>query len=128
MHRYLLDASAILAFMSHEPGADRVRAVLLTGEAGVSAVNLHEVAAKLISRGMSSIDAEFQCRSMGLEVIAADEEVAFAAAGLVPLTRALGLSLGDRMCLATAMRDGAIAMTADRVWASMPDITMEVIR
>ena len=128
MHRYLLDASAILAFMSHEPGADRVRAVLLTGEAGVSAVNLHEVAAKLISRGMSSIDAEFQCRSMGLEVIAADEEIAFAAAGLVPLTRALGLSLGDRTCLATAKRDGSIAMTADRVWASMPDITMEVIR
>jgi len=128
MHRYLLDASAILAFMSREPGADRVRAVLLTGEAGVSAVNLHEVAAKLISRGMSRIDAEFQCRSMGLEVIAADEEVAFAAAGLVPLTRALGLSLGDRMCLATAKRDGSIAMTADRVWASVPDVAVEVVR
>ncbi|BDU70978.1 type II toxin-antitoxin system VapC family toxin [Mesoterricola silvestris] len=128
MRRYLLDASAILAFMSNETGADKVRAVILAGQAGVTAVNISEVAAKLVSRGLSSVDAEFQCRSMGLDILDVDEGIAFAAAALIPITQPLGLSLGDRVCLATAARDACVAMTADKAWARVPGANVEVIR
>lgn len=128
MRRYILDASAILAFMTNETGADKVRAVIQAGRAGVTTVNLSEVAAKLISRGMSSADAEFQCRSMGLNILDVDDEIALAAAALVPFTQPLGLSLGDRICLATATRDACIAMTADKAWANTPGVTVDVIR
>ncbi|MEI6415563.1 MAG: TolC family protein [Pseudomonadota bacterium] len=113
MRRYLLDASAVLAFMSNETGAEKVRAVLLEGQAGVTAINISEVAAKLIARGLSSVEAEFQCRSMGLDILETDEGIAFAAAALVPFTQPLGLSLGDRVCLATAARDAIELALAD---------------
>lgn len=128
MRRYLLDASAILAFMSHETGADKVRTVIQTGRAGVTAVHISEVAAKLVYRGMSSADAEFQCRSMGLDILGVDEANAFDAAALVPFTQPLGLSLGDRICLATAARGAWVVMTADQAWASVPGVNVEVIR
>ncbi len=128
MRRYLLDASAVLAFMSNEPGAARVREVIQAGEADITAVNISEVAAKLVARGMSSADAELQCRSMGLDIIAVDAGIAFAAAALIPFTQPLGLSLGDRICLATARQDAAIAVTADKAWAKITGIIVEVIR
>lgn len=128
MRRYILDASAILAFMANETGADKVRVVIQAGRAGVTTVNISEVAAKLISRGMSSVDAEFQCRSMGLDILDVDDGIAFAAAALVPFTQPLGLSLGDRVCLATAAREACIAMTADKAWASVPGVNVDVIR
>lgn len=128
MRRYLLDASAVLAFMSNEPGAARVREVIQAGEADITAVNISEVAAKLVARGMSSADAELQCRSMGLDIIAVDAGIAFAAAALIPFTQPLGLSLGDRICLATARQDAAIAVTADKAWAKITGVIVEVIR
>ena len=128
MRRYLLDASAILAFMSNETGADKVRAVLLTGQAAVSAINISEVAAKLVARGLPSMDAEFQCRSLGLTILEVDEDLAFAAAALMPLTQPLGLSLGDRICLATSIRDDSMALTADKAWANVAGASVEVIR
>ena len=128
MRRYLLDASAVLAFMSNEPGAARVREVIQSGEAGITAVNISEVAAKLVARGMSSTDAELQCRSMGLDINEVDAGIAFAAAALIPFTQPLGLSLGDRICLATAGQDAAIAVTADKAWAKITGVVVEVIR
>lgn len=128
MRRYLLDASAILAFMSHGTGADQVRAVIQAGQAGVTAVNISEVAAKLVARGLSCANAEFQCRSLGLDIIAVDEGIAFAAAALMPFTQKLGLSLGDRICLAAAAQEACTAMTADQAWAKVPGVKVQVIR
>lgn len=128
MRPYLLDASAILAFMSNEAGADRVRAVIQTGQAGVTTVNLSEVAAKLVSRGLPSVDAEYQCRALGLDIIDVDDMIAFAAAALIPFTQPLGLSLGDRICLATSARDASVAMTADKAWTGVLGVKVEVIR
>lgn len=127
-HRYLLDASAILAFMSNEVGADKVRAVIQAGQAKVTAVNISEVAAKLVSRGLPSMDAKFQCQSMGLDIIDVDEEIAFAASALIHFTQPLGLSLGDRICLAAATQNACIAMTADKAWGNVPGVNVEVIR
>ena len=54
---------------------------------------------------------------------------AFAVGHLRPTTRALGLSLGDRACLALAAELGAVAVTTDREWAkSDVGAVVEVIR
>jgi len=128
MPTHILDASAVIALMAREPGADRVRELIRAGGAGISAVNASEVAAKLIARGAQPAAAEYQCRSMGLEFITVDSAIAFAAAALFPVTSALGLSLGDRVCLATAAARGVPAVTADQAWARLTGVTVEVIR
>lgn len=128
MPTHILDASAVIALMNREPGADRVRNLIRLGSAGISTVNASEIATKLISRGVPASAAEAQCRSMGLEFIPVDPEIAFSAASLLPMTQPLGLSLGDRICLATAAKSGAPAVTADKAWAMIPGVTVEVIR
>jgi ribonuclease VapC len=128
MLTHVLDASAVIALMAREPGAERVRELIRAGGEGISAVNISEVAAKLVARGAEPAAAEHQCRSMGLEFIAVDSAVAFAAAAFLPIPSALGLSLGDRICLATAANCGVPAVTADKVWARLTGVTVEVIR
>jgi ribonuclease VapC len=50
-------------------------------------------------------------------------------AKLRPETRHIGLSLGDRACLALAQRLGARALTADQQWTKLNlGIPIEVIR
>lgn len=128
MPSHLLDASAVLALLAGEPGSGRVRELILAGTAGIASANLAEVAGKLIARGLEPGLAARQCRLLGLECVPLDEEIAFAAAGLLPRTQPLGLSLGDRVCLATARRHGVPAVTADRTWAGLPEVQVEVIR
>ena len=128
MNGYVVDASAVLAFFNKEPGADRVQAILQSGEAVITAVNLAEVAGKFIALGMPPARAEALCSSLELPVLAVDARTAYSAAALAPLGLSLGLSLGDRVCLAAAMLEGRTALTADRAWTQVPGITTELIR
>jgi PIN domain nuclease of toxin-antitoxin system len=128
MTSHILDASAVIALLSREPGADRVRELIRSGSAGISTLNIAEVASKLIARGADRDAAERQCRSLGLDFVAVDADTAFAAAALLPATQSLGLSLGDRVCLATADIRGVPAVTADRAWANLKGPVVEVIR
>lgn len=116
MARYLLDASALLAWIQREPGADVVDKAL--PEAAVSSVNLAEVGAKLSDFGVParklSAALDFE-----IEVISFDAQSAMEAGRLRSGTRRLGLSLGDRCCLATAKQYGLIALTTDRDWSSL---------
>jgi PIN domain nuclease of toxin-antitoxin system len=115
----VLDASAVLAVILEEPGAGQVEA-LLPG-AKVSAVNVGEVAAKLRDLGMPEATVETVLGGLQIEVRAHDREGALAAGFLRPATRAAGLSLGDRACLALAAALGLPAVTADRSWQSVAD-------
>ena len=128
MPTHVLDASAVIALLNREPGAIRVRELVRSGSAGISTANISEVAARLISRGANRNAAESQCRSLGLDLIDVDAVIAFSAAALLPFTQALGLSLGDRICLATAEHCGVPAVTADRGWANIKGAVVEVIR
>lgn len=113
----VLDASALLALLLGEPGSDRVEA-LLPG-AVISAVNLSEVAAKLIERGAPPEAVNQAIAAVGIEVIAFDEAQAMAAADLRVRTRALGLSLGDRACIALGEMRSASVVTCDRAWTEV---------
>ena len=113
----MLDASALMAVLREEPGAAAVEAVL--DHAAISAVNLSEVQAKLVERGAAAEIAWSSLVALDLEVVDFDAPQAKVAGGLRRLTRAQGLSLGDRACLALAQALGLPAMTADRAWAGL---------
>lgn len=126
--RAVIDASALLALINAEPGADRVAQALESG-ALVSAVNLSEVLAKLADYGMPDHEAAEVVMSLELEVIAFDVAAASQAAWLRPATRPLGLSFGDRACLALAQTRHLPVLTADRPWARLDiGVPIELVR
>jgi ribonuclease VapC len=123
----VLDASALLAVLRSEPGAERVEPRV--EGAGIGAVNLSEVVAKLIEDDVPEAEIRRAIGRLELDVHAFDAEHAFIAGVLRRTTRALGLSFGDRACLALAQSLGALALTADRSWSRLDlGIAIEVIR
>lgn len=117
MSAIVLDASALLAMLKGEPGGDRVAEVI--GEARISAVNHAEVVSYFVHAGTRAEDVEAMLRPLPLSVIAADRELATLAGHLRAATANAGLSLGDRFCLAHALRDGLPAWTADKNWKAV---------
>jgi PIN domain nuclease of toxin-antitoxin system len=118
-----LDASALLAFLREESGLEIVREAFLAG-AHISAINWAEVLSKLAELGQSPEDAARDLEDQGILGVAlivhpADESLALRIAELRPLTRHLGLSLGDRACLALASRLHLTVLTAERIWREL---------
>ena len=123
----VLDASAVLAAFFDEPGADRI-AEQMNG-ALMSAVNYGEVVAKLVDRGTPREKILEIMAQLDVEVIPADRDQATIAGLLRSETRASGLSLGDRSCLALAIVRNGVALTTDRAWASLElDVEVDVAR
>ena len=128
MSRIVLDASAVLALIHREPGHEKLTVSLLNGSL-CSSVNLAEVQAKLVSRGWSSDEAWTDATSVMDEVAPFDSQQARTAGELIAHTRALGLSLGDRACLALAIALGAPVYTAERAWKKLKvSIPIHLIR
>lgn len=115
----MLDASAVLALMLGEDGAEAVHDLLPL--AHVSSVTLSEVVAKLQERGVPSDLIATSLSELGLDVVPFDEEQARYAGLLRRETRSAGLSLGDRCCFAAAAAIKAIAVTSDRDWLKLAD-------
>lgn len=113
----VLDASAVLALLHREPGAEVVKQVLST--AVISSVNWSEVVQKSIQRDLPVGPLRADLVEVGLEIVPFLVEEAETAAGMYQATRSSGLSLGDRACLALARRLGSPALTADRRWADI---------
>ena len=127
MASVVLDASALMALIRGEAGADRVT-VSLPG-AIISTVNQAEVQTKLVAAGLDEKLAWWHIAEAGCTAVAFDEAQARLAGGLVRLTRPIGLSLGDRACLALAMQRHATVYTTDRAWEGLDvGINVEVIR
>lgn len=114
MSEAVLDASAILALLLREPGAEAVTA-LLPG-ALLSAVNHAEVLSKLCDRGLPIEEALGAVRELNAELVPFDMDQAARTGALRPMTRRFGLSLGDRACLSLAIERRAVAVTTDRAW------------
>lgn len=124
----LLDASAVLAFLQGEPGEEVVRLALQSANCVVTAANQTEVITRALDRGgapdtIARIMAELSYTV--IDILAADGEQA---GWLRSATRQLGLSLGDRLCLAAAQRLKAKVLTADRPWLTLtPALGLDIV-
>jgi ribonuclease VapC len=118
MSSIVLDASALLAILNQEPGAELLTEELLS-EAVTSTVNVAEVHSKLVSRGLAPKDAWEATLSPIREAVPFALEHARLAGDLAVHTRSLGLSLGDRACLALGLTLKAPIYTADRSWKKL---------
>jgi ribonuclease VapC len=124
---WVLDASALLALLHSEPGSERVAAVL--PDAAIASVNFSEVVAKLAHEGRDEAEIRGYLDALGLQIVELDTELAYQTGFLRPLTKSIGLSLGDRACLALAVSLGVPALTCDRIWATLNlDIAVELMR
>jgi len=110
-NRIVLDASALLCLLNDEPGADRVAEVLTRSLIG--ATNLAEVVSKLRERGLSLDEVKEALGGLHLDVRPLTPGQAMLIGDLRPATRPLGLSLGDRACLALAIELDAEIYTTD---------------
>ena len=118
----VIDSSAVIAWLRREPGGEAAAEYFDAGI--ISAVNVAEVVT-ILSEEMSIEDCAATIEEIGLEIIPFDRDAALAAGALRPATRRLGLSLGDRACLALARTLGVPALTADRAWLAL-DLGVEV--
>lgn len=133
MNKSVLDASAFLAYLRDEPGAEIVENALIDG-CYISIINWVEVLSKIVDLGESPDEIIKRLRNEGLlenslEIIACNEEDAINIAKFRALTKSAGLSLGDRACLALGKRLNLPVLTADKVWTSLSlGITINLIR
>jgi PIN domain nuclease of toxin-antitoxin system len=125
----VLDASAVLALIHREPGADSVASFIAAGTTALCAVNYCEVVGKLVDLRKDTTTIRAEMLAMGVQIVAFDDALAESAAELRTRTRQFSLSLGDRACLALAIRFKVPAITADRIWKSVePHCKVELIR
>ncbi len=123
----VLDASALMALLRDEPGADKVAAVL-TG-ALISAVNYSEILKKTIERGGESAPVAAFIRSLGITIVTYDEAQAVVSADLYTKTKKHGMSFADRACLALGVTRKLPVLTAERAMAAIRlPIKIQVIR
>jgi PIN domain nuclease of toxin-antitoxin system len=124
----VLDASALLAVLNREPGAEKLTPQLLSA-ATSSTVNLAEVQSKLVSRGIKPDEAWEATISPIREAAVFTGEQAKIAGSLIAQTSTLGLSLGDRACLALGIALKAPVYTADRIWKNLKlGVRIHVVR
>lgn len=120
----VFDASAVIAILLDEPGQD-LASTHLEG-AGMSLVNVAEVAGRLVQAGSHPLDALFAVNDLGLRWMQVDPAQAERVA---ELRRVKGLSLGDRFCIALAEALEEPVVTADRAWAKLSlSVPVELIR
>jgi PIN domain nuclease of toxin-antitoxin system len=119
----VFDASVVLAIVFREPGHEVM--MDLKGVALVSSVNIAEVRSRLLDGGYQRGDTDRVLGNINIQIVDFDAEQAALSAELRPPTRALGLSLGDRACLALGLLKKAVVYTADRVWSKL-DLPVEV--
>lgn len=129
MSEVVLDASALLALLRDEPGADKVAGVI--ADSRMSSVNFAEVVSHFIHAGMPAGEVDAMLKPLPMAIVDADHGLATIAGRLRAATAEAGLSLGDRFCLALARRDDLPALTADKQWRTVADaagVTVSVIR
>jgi PIN domain nuclease of toxin-antitoxin system len=128
--RFVIDASAFLAYIHDEPGADEVERLIGDGVV-ISTANLAETLSKLAAVGERPTEVVQRLEEhLGALLHVAPLTLADAVkiAELMPRQRELDLSLGDRACLALGIRLGLPVLTADRRWAELDDPEIHAIR
>lgn len=124
LSKIILDASAILAVIFEESGADKVVPHLAVG--GISTVNLSEVVTVALRKGAKIDDIQKFLSKLSLEIIPFETAQAYGAASLEPFAKSHDLSLGDRACLATGITLNRSVITADTRWGTL-SLPIEII-
>jgi ribonuclease VapC len=121
------DASSLLALAFREPGADIVRKALRGSF--ISSVNWSEFIQKVEQRGGTTTSLAGILEKLGVTIMPFASSTAELAARLYPQTKPLGLSLGDRACLALGLETSREIYTADKSWATLNlAVSVKVIR
>ncbi len=126
MIKYILDTSAVLALLFLENGHKNVEPLL--SESAMSTVNVAEALTKLAQDKISLEASSKELFALNLRIIDFTTSQSIQVAELRPITKHLGLSLGDRACLALTMQENATAVTADRNWATVDFCRVRLIR
>lgn len=113
----VVDSSVILAILRGESGQEK--ALRLSLGATMSTVNVAEVVTKCIEKDYPEEAALQVIRSCGIDVVPLDERTAILAGRLRRHAPKGVLSLGDRACLALAIREKTTAVTADHIWTTL---------
>lgn len=124
MNKIILDASALLALIKNESGADIVEALI--GRIIMSSANVSEVAAFLLRKDISLEECKEYIEPFVETIVPFDLKHAYNAAALQKQTANKGLSLGDRACLALGIQTGYPVYTADKVWLEL-DLDCRII-
>lgn len=125
MATVILDASAALALILQESGAEQVIEALRSG-ASMSAVNVAEVAARLHQEGWDQAEVALVFDELDIQILPFDAATALLSGCYRVPTRYLGLGLGGRACLATARVAASPALTADWAWTDLDIEGVEV--
>lgn len=119
----VLDASALLALLHNEPGAEIVAPTL--GHALISSINWTEVLQKCLTRDIPTDGMREELEAIGLTIAPFTADDAALTAELQATTRQYGLSIGDRACIALGISRKLPILTGDRAWSSA-DIRAEI--
>lgn len=124
----LFDASALLILIQQENGSDQLEQVV--SRALISSVNLSEVISVLIRSGTTKEIANEIIKSSITDVIPFTQAEAELAGELISQTKSLGLSLGDRACIATSIIHNLELYTADQAWQKLTikNLQLKLIR
>ncbi len=127
-NKVLFDDSALLILIQQEDGCEELENVV--ANAVISSVNLGEVISVLARSGMPKEEITETINSSITGVIPFSQEEATLTGQLILQTKKLGLSLGDRACLATALKLGLPVYTADKAWTTLniPNLKVYLVR
>ena len=124
MSKFILDASALLALLKNEPGADKVEPLL--GQIVMSSINVSETASILLESEMTAQEVQECLLPLISDIVPFDAEQAFKTAELRKHMKNHGLSLGDRACISLGMKMGLPVYTADKVWQKLQLDSLEI--
>ena len=127
MSAVVFDSSVLIASLRQEPGSDVGEQSL--NDALISTVNLAEVATYLARNSVPTETIDEALAAFPIEVVPFDREQGIIAGCLYPACKSLGLSLGDRACLALAKSKSLPVLTADKAWLELEiDVSVNSIR
>jgi PIN domain nuclease of toxin-antitoxin system len=124
----VFDASCVLAALFDEAGSADIVQLWGEFEGVISAVNHAEVVTKLAERGATEDEIHIILEGVPLTVLPFDENDGIQVGLLRPMTKTLGLSLGDRACIALGKKLNATIITADKAWKGIKRIEVVVVR